>query len=109
VLALWNYAPPDGTGKNYNPPGPPGPPTVFSVDLRGAAQNAHATIWRLDRDHGNVIKVYDAMGRPPFPSREQIATLRAAAQLAAPETVALSQGQLQLSIPTQGLALIEVH
>jgi xylan 1,4-beta-xylosidase len=109
VLALWNYAPPDGTGAKYLPPAPPGAPTMFSLDLRGGAQDAHATIWRLDQDHGNVIKVYDAMGRPPFPSREQIATLRAAAQLAAPETVALSQGRLQLSVPTQGLAVIEVR
>jgi xylan 1,4-beta-xylosidase len=109
VLALWNYAPPDGTVAKYVPPAAPGAPSVFSLDLHGVAQHAHATIWRLDQDHGNVIKVYDAMGRPPFPSREQIATLRAAAQLAAPETVALSQGRLQLSIPTQGLAVIEVR
>jgi xylan 1,4-beta-xylosidase len=109
VLALWNYAPPDGTGAKYVPPAPAGAPTEFLLDLSGMAQDAHATIWRLDQDHGNVIKVYDAMGRPPFPSREQIAMLQAAAQLAAPETVGLIQGQLQLSVPTQGLAVIEVR
>ena len=25
-------------------------------------------LWRLDADHGNVIKTYDAMGRPAFPN-----------------------------------------
>ena len=109
VLALWNYAPPDGTGAKYAPPAPSGAPTVFSLDLRGVAQDAHATIWRLDRDHGNVIKAYDALGRPPFPRREQIATLQAAAKLAAPEIVALKGGKMQLSIPTHGLAIIEVR
>lgn len=109
VLALWNYAPPDGTGKKYAAPAAPGLPKIFSLDLQGMLRDARATIWRLDEDHGNVIKVYDALGRPPFPSREQIVSLRAAAKLAAPETAALTNGKLQLSIPTHGLAIVEVH
>ncbi len=109
VLALWNYAPPDGTGAKYTPPAPPGSPLVFSLDVRGIARDSHATIWRLDQDHGNVTKAYDRMGRPAFLSREQIASLREAAKLAAPETAALADGKLQVSVPTQGLAVVEVR
>jgi xylan 1,4-beta-xylosidase len=109
VIALWNYAPPDGVGASYAPPKSAGPAKLFSLDLQGVAPVAHASVWRLDQDHGNVIKAYDAMGRPPFPSREEIAQLRSAAQLAAPQLVALKDGKLELSVPAQGLAVLEVR
>jgi xylan 1,4-beta-xylosidase len=109
VVALWNYAPPDGTGAKYTPPGPAGAPKVFSLDLSGIARDARATVWRLDEDHGNVIKAYDAMGRPSFPTREQIVSLRAAGKLAAPGVAALSDGKFQLSVPPQGLAVVEIR
>ena len=109
ALALWNYAPPDGTGLGYTHPGPAGSPTTFEVVLQGASPRAHAKIWRLDRDHGNVVKTFDAMGRPAFPSRQQISELKAAAKMAAAETVAVKAGRLRVEIPAQGLVLIEVH
>ena len=49
------------------------------------------------------------MGRPPFPTREQIEQLRRAAELPAPETQALQDGQLQLTLPAQSLAVIEIR
>ncbi|MGA2778193.1 MAG: glycosyl hydrolase [Steroidobacteraceae bacterium] len=109
VLALWNYAAPDGTGGKYHVPRAPGPPTTFVLSVSDVASEARATIWRLDEDHGNVLKAFDAMGRPAFPTREQIAALQAAAQLATPEPIALTNGQLEVRIPTHGLALIEIR
>lgn len=109
VLALWNYAPPDGTGDKYTTPAAPGASKSFALDLKGLPAKARATIWRLDPDHGNVVKAFDAMGRPPFPSRDQWAQLRAAGKLSAPEVVNLAGGKLQLSVPTHGLAVVEVH
>jgi xylan 1,4-beta-xylosidase len=109
VIALWNYAPPDGTGEHYTPPAAAATPQTFSLDLRGVAAHAHVTIWRLDADHGNVIKAFDGMGRPPFPSREQIDALRTAAKLTAPETAALADGRLQLGIPAHGLVVLEIR
>jgi xylan 1,4-beta-xylosidase len=109
VLALWNYAPPDGTGPAYVPPQPVGAPKVFSVSADGLPAGAHATIWRLDREHGNVIPAYDAMGRPAVPTREQISQLRAAAELTAPETAEMTDGKLEISVPTQGLAVVEIR
>ena len=109
VLALWNYAPPDGTGALYTTPGPLGPTKTFAIDLKGLRAGAHARVWRVDSDHGNVVRAFDAMGRPAFPSREQFAKLRAAAKLGAPATVALSGSKLRLDVPAHGLAVVEIR
>jgi xylan 1,4-beta-xylosidase len=109
VLALWNYAPPEGTGAGYTPPGPLGPTKAFALNLKGVRADAQATIWRLDRDHGNAVRAFDAMGRPASPSREQYEKLRAAGKLGAPEVIALKDGKLALSVPTFGLAVVEVR
>jgi xylan 1,4-beta-xylosidase len=109
VLALWNYALPDGTGATYTPPpATPGPSREFRINIAGVGKSASVTILRLDRDHGNVIKAYDAMGRPADPTREQIATLRTAGAPSAPEKASLDQGSLDLSIPPQGLVVVTI-
>jgi xylan 1,4-beta-xylosidase len=109
VLALWNYAPPDATGPAYVAPPPGGPEKIFELAVDGVPAGARATVRRLDREHGNVIAAFDAMGRPAFPTREQIVKLREAAQLAAPEPVEIAGGKLEVRVPTQGLALVEIR
>lgn len=109
AIALWNYAPPDGTGAAYTkPPASRGPSKSFTLQLAGVAPNAPATIFRLDEDHGNVIKAYDAMGRPAFPSRSQIVQLRQAAKAAPAEHASLKSGSVTLQIPPQGLVVLIV-
>jgi xylan 1,4-beta-xylosidase len=109
VVALWNYVPPDGTGDKYTPPATAGAAKDFVLDVSGARPLRHATLWRVDVDHGNALKSYDAMGRPPFPDRAQIAALRAAGALAAPEAPTIIRGQLLISVPTHGLVVVEMH
>jgi xylan 1,4-beta-xylosidase len=109
AIALWNYAPPGGTGEHYTPEHPPGPPQHFVLELRGVSGKAQVSISRVDADHGNVIKAFDAMGRPPTPSREQLDALRAAARLPPPQRVVLNGGKLEVDVPTQGLVLVELH
>jgi xylan 1,4-beta-xylosidase len=107
AIALWNYAPPFGTGATYTPPPPNmGPEKEFTVKLTGAPPSAHIQIWRLDADHGNVIKRYDAMGRPAFPTRDQILELRAAGKASPPQNLVLRNGAFTLKIPPQGLVLV---
>ncbi|HZX70380.1 MAG TPA: glycosyl hydrolase family 39 [Rhodanobacter sp.] len=108
VLALWNYAPPVGDTASYTRGEPSGTPKHFSVDVAHLAAVAHATVWRLDEKHGNAIALFDRMGRPDFPSREQIAQLRAAGKLSAPEQVSVNNGKFDIAIPPQGLVLIEL-
>ena len=109
VVALWNYAPPYGEGMTYTPPPATAVPSkTFTLKLEGLAPVAPIQVWRLDADHGNVIKTYDAMGRPPFPSREQIAKLREAGKPSPPESSSLKNGSMSITIPPQGLVLIKI-
>ena len=111
ALALWDYAPPDGIGPKYTmPTGPAGPSKVFTLTLGHVPANAAVEIWRVDDDHGNVIKAFNAMGRPPGDlTQQQIAELRSAGAMAAPEHTHLSRGRLELTVPAHGLAVVLVE
>jgi xylan 1,4-beta-xylosidase len=100
VVALWNYAPPtDGplTGATKS----------FTLQLTHAG--THATILRLDAAHGDVNAADAAMGRPDFPSRKQIAELQQAGRAAPPELQTIQQGRLTLTVPPQGLVVVEIQ
>ena len=109
AIALWNYAPPDGTGSRYTPPPAARPLRTFDITVRNIDPSAHAQLWRVDDQHGNVMSAFDAMGRPPWPTRAQISTLQAAARLSAPEELKLDQGRLQVQVPQHGLALLRIE
>jgi len=49
------------------------------------------------------------MGKPVTPTQAQIAELRRAANLSAPETLQVRQGQFSATLPAHGLALVEIH
>ncbi|SEG22961.1 xylan 1,4-beta-xylosidase [Bryocella elongata] len=111
AIALWNYAPPTGEGANYTPENgpdakPAGPAKEFTLKLEHAGTNVE--VLRVDPDHGNVLKAYDAMGRPAWPSREQIAELRKAGAMAPAEHMKLKNGELHLSVPAHGMAVVLV-
>jgi len=97
VLALWNYAPPEKTG------------SAKSVTVRFRNIRAkHALVTRLDEDHGNVLTEYKKLGSPRYPTETQLQTLRAASQLLGPEKLEVKNAELTLSIPSQGLVLVEL-
>ncbi len=98
VVALWNYA----------PPGEPGALRVVTLKFKGGAPAKHASIWRVDDEHGDVHLAYEKMGSPRYPTPAQIAILRKAAQIPAPEIRDLHNGELMVSLPPHGLAVIEV-
>jgi xylan 1,4-beta-xylosidase len=97
VVAVWNYAPPDVAGASR------------TVSLRFKGTNAqHASISRVDGEHGDVHSIYEKMGAPHYPTQAQIAALRQTAQLPPPEARDLRNGELTLTLPSYGLAVIEV-
>lgn len=106
VLALWNYAPPVGDTREYTPGEPKGTMKHFDIDVSHFAANATARVWRLDTRHGDVIPTFDRMGRPAFPTREEIEQLRAAGKEPPPETLDVKSGRLALDIPPQGLVVL---
>jgi xylan 1,4-beta-xylosidase len=98
VIAAWNLVPPDQTG------------SAKTVHLRfehlsGARR---ASISRVDRDHGDVHPAYEGMGQPRYPTQQQIKALQRAAQSPAPEVRALTDNDLTLDIPPNGLVIIGI-
>jgi len=97
VLALWNYAPPEEPGAEKR------------ITLRLNAKNVkHASISRVDSDHGDFHSAYGKMGFPRYPRPAQIQELRQAADLQAPEAYRIEHGELTLTLPEHGLAVIEL-
>lgn len=109
VIALWNYVPPVGNTAAYTPGEPAGAPKHFLIKVKHLPAGARASVWRLDERHGNAVALFNRMGRPDTPSREQIAQLREAGKLAEPEPMDVSGGQLDITVPPQGLAVIELR
>ncbi len=107
VAALWNYAPPTGTGPTYTmPAATAGTAKTFHIHFEHVSPTASVTIYRVDDTHGNVLAAYDAMGRPSGnPTPAQLQKLRAAGAMAAPEQMSLSGGTLELAVPVHGLAV----
>jgi xylan 1,4-beta-xylosidase len=97
VLAIWNYAPPDRGGSSKN----------VSLHLLNASATV-AFISRVDRDHGDVHSAYEKMGSPRYPTQSQIRELQSAAELPPAEIHSLEHGALTLTLPSHGLAVIEI-
>ena len=109
-VAVWDYAPPDGTGASYTPPPTvPAPGKSFSLQFEHVAPNAAVQILRIDADHGNVLKAFDAMGRPPGDlTQPQVKQLQVAGEMAPAEHTHLHGGKLELTVPAHGLAVVLV-
>jgi xylan 1,4-beta-xylosidase len=109
IVAVWNYAPPAGIGASYTPPPPSlGPEKRFRLSFSGVAKSSAVTIYRVDPTHGNVVPTYDSMGRPATLTQEQILSLRKAGALAAAEHTKLEGGTISLTVPAQGLIVLEI-
>lgn len=99
VMAVWNEV----------LPGTPGPNKRVTVNISPPGETHRATIYRLDATHGSVTAAYAAMGKPPYPTAAQIQALRSASKLSPPEGVRLQDGRFTIDLPSQALALIELH
>jgi len=97
VLAVWNYAPPERSGS----------PKTITLRLKDMKAK-HALVSRLDAEHGDVHPTYEKMGSPRYPTQKQIQELRHAADLPAPESTRLQHGEFTITLPSYGLAVIEL-
>jgi len=101
VLAVWNYAPPNSKE------GPAGSDKAVTLEFKDA-KSRRAVIFRVDRDHGDVRPLYEKMGSPRYPTSKQIHELQRAAELPAPEKSSSKNSKFTLTLPPQGLAVIEL-
>ncbi|MHB1700080.1 MAG: GH39 family glycosyl hydrolase [Acidobacteriaceae bacterium] len=111
AVALWDYAPPTGTGRTYTmPTGPAGAPRTFDLLFENVPANAAVELWRVDDTHGNVLQLFNQMGRPPGDlTQDQILKLRAAGAMAPAEHLHLANGGLRVVVPAHGLAVLVVR
>jgi len=100
VVATWNLVDMDKVAS--------GTPLTMRLAFKGIAPEAEASIQRVDEEHGNPMPAYRAMGSPRYPTQAQIAALNKASALPAPDRRRLDKGVLELTLPVNGLAVIEV-
>jgi xylan 1,4-beta-xylosidase len=99
VIAVWNLSAPDASGE----------PKDVNLQFDSLTGRHRATIYRLDADHGSLTNAYVAMGSPVYPTPAQIQTLKAAAQLPAPESTTVHNGSLALHLAPKALLVIEIR
>jgi xylan 1,4-beta-xylosidase len=99
TVAVWNLRLPEAVAE-------PKEVTLVFAGLKGSHR---ALVSRVDGSHGSVLAAYDAMGRPADPTQAQIVKLRNSAELPPPEETLIKDGQLELTLPPDGLALIELQ
>ena len=97
ALALWNYAAPEEEET----------PKELRVRLRGMKLPAEAWVTVVDAEHGSPLRLWESMGRPEYPTREQQEVLRRAAQLPAPRVLKIGQPEFSLLLEPKALALVE--
>lgn len=98
IVAVWNYSPPEQ----------PGPSRSITLKFKGI-QAKEAWISTTDPEHGDVHPAYEKMGSPQYPTSAQLGELKKAAMLAAPVKQKLTNGELTLTLPTYGLAVIRLE
>jgi xylan 1,4-beta-xylosidase len=97
VIAVWNLFLPEEAGS----------PKSFTLHFSGGKWNSARTTV-LDAQHGSPLPAYQKMGKPQFPSREQIAALRKAAALPESQQKSIKNGTLSITLQPHSLALIEI-
>jgi xylan 1,4-beta-xylosidase len=97
-IAAWNLTPPGGAGS----------PRLVTFRFQHLAAAAHAYVSLLDPEHGSPLPAYARMGSPQYPTALQVQKLKSAARLPAPKRYQLKNGELQLTIPSEGLVMMEV-
>jgi xylan 1,4-beta-xylosidase len=98
VIAVWNYAAPEQAGAAKS----------FTLRFEGGRYK-NALVSAIDPDHGDVHALYEKMGSPRYLSQAQIQQLKQAAELPPSTKHNLKSGELILTLPSYGLALVEVQ
>jgi xylan 1,4-beta-xylosidase len=98
VIAVWNYASPEHAGAAK---------TVV-LHFQGGTYK-HAMVSTVEPHQGDVQSAYEHMGSPRYPSQVQIEELKHAASIPPAARHDLKGGELTLTLPSYGLALVEVR
>jgi xylan 1,4-beta-xylosidase len=93
-------------------PGHPIKTESVSVRLHGTAQPVVAWMERIDEDHCNPRRLWEALGSSPYPDPAELDALRAASELRREIFVVQAAGDgivLRLDVPPDGIACITLE
>ena len=114
AILAWNLAPRNVRGMMGDPLAafqaevlPPGPTRRLALHLRNAGVPS-AQLSVLDPAQASAEAAYLSLGRPPSPTREQIGELKRRAALPPPRTVPIQEGRVEVELPANAIALLEV-
>ena len=99
VVAAWNLV----------EPGVNGTTKTIDLTLEGVKPGSAAIIRRVDAEHGDTLAAWNRMGKPRYPSLQQIAELKRASDPGPAESTALQGQTLTLQLPPMGLAVVEIQ
>ena len=97
AILLWHYHDDDVPGADAH----------IQLSLKGTSAAAAGKLWRVDQDHANAFATWRRMGAPAEPSDAQRKALVEASRLVS-TPIRLSGGQLELTLPRQGVALLQL-
>ena len=97
AAAVWNYSEPEEKGSTKD----------VLLEFRSPQAPRQAWITIVDAEHGSPLRLWESMGRPAHPTREQQEALRRAAQLPAPVIQPVPPAGLKLTLSPKALALVE--
>ena len=98
AIALWNLFLPEEIGAAKS----------FALHFSGLKSGRTVRVTIVDKEHGSPLPAWEKMGRPAFPSREQIKTLRESAAMPRSEEQVIRNNEITLTLEPHALALIEV-
>ncbi|HEY6491077.1 MAG: glycosyl hydrolase family 39 [Terracidiphilus sp.] len=116
AILLWNLIPAAAGGTaNGNPMAASGGAEAsrgasrqFRLKVTGLHGPAKVSVRQVNGQAGTAIPKWKEMGSPPYPSEKQIAELRGAAELPAPEVRTVgADGEFSMELPADGIALLE--
>jgi xylan 1,4-beta-xylosidase len=99
TLAVWNIVNPGSTGAAK----------TVKLQFNGLKSGARAGIRRLDADHGNALAIFEKLGKPRYPTEEQVHEMREGSYLPEPDYEDLVDGAITVQLPVNGLAVIQVR
>jgi xylan 1,4-beta-xylosidase len=98
VIALWNLVDRGSAGAARN----------FDLEFRHFPGPLQAIEYRLDSTHENTLGAYRAMGSPRYPTAAQVQKLWGVAKITPAESATVTGRNLNIRVPPDGLAVVEV-
>lgn len=98
IIALWNLVEPEQKGS----------PQTLRLQFRNVSPTSTVLINRADETHGNTLEAYRKIGSPQYPTVAQVEEINRQGELPPPEALQLKNGELDITLPGNGIAVLEV-